>query len=72
MSFFVGVWVLKKALLVEPCYVVYSEIKYLLLLTAVQLVALVATGHMGISQYDITGPDADVRIACVTVCGVNV
>jgi len=69
LSFFVGVWVLKKALLVEPCYVVYSEIKYLLLLTAVQLVA---TGHMGISQYDITGPDADVRIACVTVCGVNV
>ena len=50
-------------------YVVYSEIKYLLLLTAVQLVA---TGHMGVSQYDITEPDADIRIACVTVWGVNV
>ena len=49
---------------------IFAVMKYLLLLTTV-LVALVVTGHcyyIGVSQYDITGPAAEINMVSKYVC----
>ena len=53
---------------------IFAVMKCLLLLTTV-LLALVATGHcyyIGVSQYDITGPAAEINMVSILLCYCSV